>query len=235
MNSKPARTLQILASVYALLYLAVVVSMVSETGITLSTLNDWLSVFLLLMFLTGYILSWTREKIGGIMFMSWNAGVWIFDLCLWRGQDSGMPSLMAVPTLLIGALLTLKWYSTMDPAPSNQLKWKFVLRILLLNYAVLYAIVIISELTANLHRDYFSLPYVILPLLLLVFILGFAVSWRREFIAGIIFVFWSAFLIVAFIHYSELLHSGPWLLFVIPILLQALFYFKNHSMYESKT
>ena len=181
-------------------------------------------------------MSWTRKKTARIIFMLWVACVWICDLCLWRGLDSGMPSMMAVPALIIGALLMLKWYNeTSATMPSDQLKWKFVLRILLINYAVLYAIVIISELTTALHRDYFSTPFIIFLLLLLVFILGFALSWKRELIAGIIFLLWSTFLIAGLIYSSELFTSGPWLLFVIPILLQGLFYIRNHLMYRFKT
>jgi hypothetical protein len=235
MKSRPTNILQILTSIYAVLYVAAVVSTFFETDLTPLKVSDYLFVVLFLMFLVGFIMSWTRKKTAGIIFMLWVAGVWICDLCLWRGQDSGMPSMMAVPALIIGALLMLKWYNTtIAPMPSGQLKWKFVLRILLINYAVLYAIVIVSELTASIHRDYFSIPFIIFPFLLLVFILGFALSWKREFVAGIIFLFWSAFLIAGFIYSSVLYTSGPWLLFVIPILLQGLFYIKNHLMYRSK-
>ena len=236
MKSKPTNILQILTSIYAVLYFAAVVSAFFETDLTPLKLSDYLFVVLFLMFLVGFIMSWTRKKTAGIIFMLWVAGVWIYDLCLWRGQDSGMPSMMAVPALIIGALLMIKWYNTtIASMPSGQLKWKFVLRILLINYAVLYAIVIISELTTALHHDYFSTPFIIFLLLLLVFILGFALSWKRELIAGIIFLLWSTFLIAGLIYSSELFTSGPWLLFVIPILLQGLFYIRNHLMYRLKT
>jgi len=35
----------------------------------------------------GFVLSWTGEKIAGIIFMVWNAGVWLYALFLFRERD----------------------------------------------------------------------------------------------------------------------------------------------------
>jgi hypothetical protein len=235
MKSASYKTLQILTGVYAALYLAIVLGSLIGGDISFSDLNGYLFVILFLMFLVGFVLSWTREKIAGIIFMFWIAGVWIVDLGLIRGRESGFFSIMAVPVLVISVFLLLRWYrSGSIPVPSEQLQWKFILRILLINYAVLYAIVVISELVAGDPHDYFHLPYVIFPLLLLVFILGFAISWKWEFLAGIIFLSWSVGLLAGFIKYTEFFNSGPWIVFGIPILLQGLFYIKNHYLYRSK-
>jgi hypothetical protein len=235
MKSASYKTLQILTGVYAALYLAIVLISLIGGDISFSDMDGYLFIILFLMFLAGFVLSWTREKIAGIIFMFWIAGVWIIDLGLIRGRESGFFSIMAVPVLVIGAFLLLRWYrSGSIPEPSEQLQWKFMLRILLINYAVLYAIVVISELVAGDPYDYFHLPFIIYPLMLLIFILGFAISWKWEFTAGIIFLFWSLVLLAGFIKYTEFFNSGPWIVFGIPILLQGLFYIKNHYLYRSK-
>ena len=184
--------------------------------------------------MAGFALSWTKEKMAGIIFMIWNAGIWIYDLYLNRGRDSGMFCIMAVPVLVIGALFLLQWYKTSGtPQPSIQQQWKFILRILLINYAVLYAIVVITELTAGKQLDYFSIPFILFPLLLLFFLMGFALSWKKEFQAGLIFLFWFAVLLYGTIAYSVFRDSGPWIVFGIPILIQGLFYIKNHLSFKS--
>ncbi|MBN2862279.1 MAG: hypothetical protein JXN62_03895 [Bacteroidales bacterium] len=165
--------------------------------------------------------------------MIWNAGIWAYGLFLNRNQDGGMFCVMAVPVLVIGALLILKWYKTSgSPQPSIQQQWKFILRVLLLNYFVLYTIVVISELTDGKHTDYFSLPFVLFPILLLIFWVGFALSWKREYLAGIFFIFWYAVITFGTVIFYEFRNSGPWILFGIPIFLQGVFYIKNHFLYR---
>jgi hypothetical protein len=171
----------------------------------------------------------------GIILMIWNAGVWIYDLYLTRGQDSGMLSIMAVPVMVIGALFLLQWYKTTKATVSlKQHQWKFILRVLLINYAVLYGIVVLSEFSAGKFVDYFSLPYILFPLLLLIFLGGFILSWKREYLAGIIFLFWCAVYLFGSITYTEILNAGSWFLFSIPILLQGIFYIRNHYQFRPK-
>lgn len=235
MKTKSTKILQILTGVYAALYFAGLVSSFYEGEISFVNLIDNLFLFLFLLFIVGFALSWTREKISGIIFMVWNAGIWIYALFLFRYQDGGMLCILAVPILVIGSLLLLRWYTTSkELVPSEQQKWKFILRILLINYAVLYAIIVISELTNGKPLDYFSLPFILFPMLLLIFIVGFVLSWKREFQAGLIFLLWCAILTFGSINYFEIRDSGPWILFGLPILLQGLFYIKNYSQYRSR-
>jgi hypothetical protein len=186
--------------------------------------------------MAGFALSWTREKMAGIIFMVWNAGIWIYGLILTRGRDGGMFCIMAVPVLVIGALLLFRWYKTTEvPVPSEQQLWKFILRVLLINYAVLYAIMVISELTVGKSLDYFSLPFILFPMLLMIFIVGFILSWKREFQAGIIFLLWYAIMLFGSVAYFEFRDSGPWILFGVPIILQGLFYIKNHISFKTSS
>lgn len=170
----------------------------------------------------------------GIILMIWNAGVWIDDLYWARPEmDYSMASAIATSFMLIGAFFSLNWYKTTKATvPSQQQQWKFILRVLLINYVVLYAIVVFSELTVGEPVNYLSFPFIIYPLLLLIFCVGFLVSWKWEFVAGYIFLFWFVILIVANVTYSEILKLGPWAAFGLPILLQGIFYIKNHKKFR---
>lgn len=210
---------------------------ISFLGEELSSLDliDYLSLALVLIFMAGFSLSWKREKMAGIILMVWNAGIWILDLCLIRDRDMFFLSIMAVPAMVIGALFLLQWYKTTKvTGESEQQQWKFILRILLINYSVLYAIVVLSELSGGNTIDYFSLPFILYPLLLLIFLVGFVLSWRKEFYAGFVFFFWCVIMYYGSIAYIEFRQSGPWILFGIPILLQGIFYIKCHYQFRPK-
>lgn len=234
MKSKSKKILQIITGVFAALYLAGLISSIIDGGISFLKLNGILVILHFLLFLLGFTLSWTKEKIAAIIFMVWNAGVWILDL-FHDSQDQGMLVVIAVPILVIGALLLLQWYKTTSvPRPAEQQQWKFILRVLLINYAVLYAILVITKLTGGEPPDYLSLPFVLFPLLLLVFLAGFVLSWKREFLAGFLFIFWYAIVLFGSIAYFEFFNSGPWFMFGLPILLQGLFYIKHHFQFKPK-
>jgi hypothetical protein len=144
-------------------------------------------------------------------------------------MDYGMLSAMASYFMFIGAFFLLEWYKASKATiPSEQKQWRFILRVLLINYAVLYSIVVFSELSVGEPVNYFSFPYIIYPLLLLIFLVGFLLSWKRELLTGYIFLFWSALLIFANVAYSEIRTLGGWALFGLPLLLQGIFYIKNH-------
>jgi hypothetical protein len=235
MKTKSVRILQIISGVYVALYLAAVISSIVEGDISFQEWADYLFLFLFLLLVAGFSLSWNFERVAGITFLVWVMGIWIFDLLLTRGKDSGMLSIMAVPGLVIGALLLLNWYKTTKaPSPPSKMQWKFILRVLLISYAVLYAIVVISEVGLGNPQDYFSLPFVLFPLMLLLFLSGFAVSWRWELAAGILFVLWSALLVFGSVAYTEIFNSGPWAFFGIPVLLQGIFYIRNRVEYKSQ-
>lgn len=228
MKSKSLRNLRIAAIIYAGLFLAVIVSSFYNRELSFYKLQDTLFFVFFIIFLSGIALMWTRERISGIIFMVWNAFIWFYDLQLSRGTDSGMLSIMAVPIMVVGALFCLEWYKkSVNPRPSVHSQWKYVLRVLLLNYTVLYVIVVISEQFSDKTYDYFSLPFVLFPILLLVFIIGFILSWKWEFLAGLIFILWYLILFAGSVGYFELFDSGPWIMFGIPIFIQGFFYIKN--------
>ncbi len=233
MKSKSNKPLLIITGVYAFLYLAGMLTSIFNGEFSLSNLIDNYFLILSIIFMVGFVLSWTNEKKAGIIFLVWNAGIWIFDYYLNRNADSGMISVLALPILFIGALFLLEWYkTTKTPKPTEQQQWKFTLRVLLINYAVLYAIVVFIDLSIGQSVDYFNLPFVLYPLLLILFFGGFALSWKREFYAGFIFLIWYAILLFGFIAYPEFLRSGPWIIAGIVILFQGIIYIKHHYQYR---
>ena len=235
MKSKLTITLQILTGVGAVLYLIGMVMSFIFGELSFLNLIDYLSLVLFLVFIAGFALSWTNKKIAGIILMIWNAGVWISDLYLFREMDYSMLSAIASPSMVIGALFLLEWYKTHKATVSSKKQnWKFILRVLLINYVVLYSIVVFSEIFRGEQVDYFSFPFIIFPLLLLLFWVGFLVSWKRELLAGYIFLIWCAILLFGTFTYSEISRLGPWVVFGLPILLQGIFYIINHYKYRPK-
>jgi hypothetical protein len=230
MKTRLTRTLQGLTILGAVLYLFFIAMTVFHDSYPFFR-PFGLKEALLIIFIAGFALSWMNKKMAaGILFIIWNAGVWIDDLYLDRPEmDYSMISAMASYFMVIGALLLLEWYKTSKATkPSQKQQWKFILRVLLINYAVLYSIVVFSELSVGEPINYLSFPFIIYPLLLLIFLLGFLLSWKWEFLAGYIFLFWCALLIYANVAYSEISTLGGWALFGLPILLQGIFYIKHH-------
>jgi hypothetical protein len=230
MRTISTRTLQILTSVGAALYLLFIAMTIFHDSYPIFRPFD-LKEALLLIFIAGFALAWTNKKMtAGIIFIIWNAVIWIGELYLDRPEmDYGMLSAMASYFMFIGAFYLLEWYKTSKAiVPSQQQQWRFILRVFLINYAVLYAIVVFSELSVGEPVNYFGFPFIIYPVLLLIFFVGFLLSWKREFLAGYVFLFWCAILIFANIAYSEIRNLGGWALFGFPVLLQGIFYIKNH-------
>jgi hypothetical protein len=235
MISKSTRILRIIIIVYAALFLAAIVSSFYNNELSFADIKDILFLLLFVMLLAGIGLLWIREKTAAIIFMVWNIGIWISDLYLGSGEDRGMLSIMAVPVMVVGALLLLERYKSYGThQPSIPKQWKYILRVLLINYAVLYSIVVVSELYHGGLREYYRLPFILFPVIFLVFILGFTLSWKREFHAGITFLAWYAILFMGSAIWHEFGDSGPWILFGIPVLLQGLFYIKNYLWYKTR-
>jgi hypothetical protein len=239
-KSKTTKILQLITGIVAVLALALMVVVIYDGTLTFNLVGI-LSLVLFFIFITGFVLSWKRQELAGIILMACYVGIWILDNSIVGYQndsDSGLPGLLLFPLLVIGVLFLLEWYKTYKKTvPSEQKQWRFILRVLLINYAVLYSILVLSELSdrAGVNQvDYTSIPFIINPLLLLLFIVGFIVSWKKEFFAGIIFLLWCAIFLFGIIAYPEILRSGPWKLSGIPILFQGAIYVKHHYEFRSK-
>ena len=234
MEKETIRTLRIFTSVGAVLYLFFIAMAIFYDSYPLFKPFGSLELFLIL-FVVGFVLTWTKKRFAaGVIFMIWNAGIWLDDLYFNRPDaDYSMMSAIASYFMFIGAFFLLTWYKTSkESVPSEQKQWRFTLRVLLTNYLVLYSIVIISELTVGESVDYFSFPLIIYPVLYLIFLIGFLLSWKNELIAGYIFLLFFVLLIASNVAYSEISTLGGWALFGLPILLQGIFYIKNHYKFR---
>jgi len=228
--------LKIIASIGALLYFAITAMMIFYDGYPFFKPFGLLEG-LLIFFTVGFVLAWANKQLAaGIVFMLWNTVVWLSDLYFNRPEmDHSMLSAMASFFMFCGAFFLLEWYkSSKTTVLSKQKQWKVILRVLLINYTILYFIVVFSELSLGDQVNYSSYPFVIYPLLVLIFLLGFILSWKKEVLAGYIFLVWFAILLCVNIVYPDILHLGPWALFGFPILLQGIFYLINHKKFKSK-
>lgn len=242
MKTKSKITLQIITGILSVIHLAFIVHAFYQGTRSFLKPVDNLFIVLFLILLSAFVLSWKRMKTAGILIMCWVAGVWILDLYIigdLSDTDSGYASLTLWPVLLIGVFFLLEWFkSSKTIPPTKQQRWKFVLRTLLINYAVLYLILVFAELSGatsvKQQIDYSSLPHILNPPLLLIFIAGFVVSWKWELFAGIIFLIWCAISVYAFFGFPGTYYSGPWGFCVLPILLQGIFYIKNYYQFRSK-
>jgi len=112
-------TLHLLASIYALLYLIVVVAgffpltigLVSESENPYD-LENLVVKLLFLLFLLGYFMSWKHEAIAGLIFILWWIAVWFegkFIVMPLHGH--GIEGIgMGFPVLLLAILFIVSWF-----------------------------------------------------------------------------------------------------------------------------
>lgn len=163
------------------------------------------------------------KLITGIILLILNVGIWINGLLI--NLERGMDIIVAVPLLIAGAFLILGWYKNAGTIPSSKpQRWKFILNLLLINYAVLYIIYIAGEFIYSNAIDFMNMPGVLLPLLLGLFIMGFIYSWINELHAGIFFLLWYFLALFGQLKYNEILDRGPYFIIGITIFVQGILY-----------
>jgi hypothetical protein len=171
--------------------------------------------------------------ITGILLMILNAGIWINGLFI--NRESGTDIIWALPLLLIGAFILHGWYKeTQVIQTTESRKWKFILSTLLINYLILYFIYIISDIIFQAAIDLLSVPGILLPVLLGIFITGFILSWGYEFYSGIFFLLWYVLILFAQFRYSEILQRGPYILIGITIFVHGILYIYYHYRIKSR-
>jgi hypothetical protein len=159
----------------------------------------------------------------GILLMILNIGIWINGGLI--HTERGMDTILAFPLLVAGASLLFGWYKSAGAVPATKpQRWKFILSVLLINYAVLYLIYMISDIIYRDAIDFLSIPGIILPVLLGLFIMGFILSWEYEFYAGIFFLLWYFLVLYGSFQYVEIMSRGPHMQFGIVIFLHGILY-----------
>lgn len=196
--------------------------------------------FAFIIYLIGTIYVWKNEKVSGIILCVWHFIIWLFALLFWR--DAGMVLAMAFPILFPGVLLIRNWYIQKDESYTSEAKqWDLSLKVLLINYAAIYLLIVFANVVPKLvgwelptrvdeiaKWDYTSFTLIMLLLALLLFVIGFIISWRSKLFAGIIFILWYVLIIFMTKSSPEFADTGPSILFGITILVQGIFYIICH-------
>jgi hypothetical protein len=160
----------------------------------------------------------------GILFFILNLLIWINGMLLHR-NERGLDTIYTLPLMIAGAFLLLGWFRRSGPKPTTKSQeWKFVLNAFLINYALCYLIYMISDLLFSASIDLLSVPGIILPALLSVFVMGFILAWNHEFYAGFFFILWYALVLFGSFRYYEIMNRGPHMHFGIVILIHGVLY-----------
>jgi len=144
--------------------------------------------------------------------------------------------ILSVPVLVIGVFLNRKAYLKSEKSKAGSQKdWKYTLHLFLHNYVFLYLLVVAGDLTRGKHYDYLSMPFILFPVLLILFFAGVALSYRKEFIAGIIFILWYIIVVIGSLLYFEFYNTGPWFAAGITVLLHGILYLVYHFKFKASS
>ena len=103
-------TLQILTSIYALLYLIFIIdNFLPAKNFNAYDLETIIVNLLFVLFLVGYYLSWNNEGVAGLIFIIWWIGMWYLALFV-AEIDRGAGVVMGLPLFILGILFMVSWY-----------------------------------------------------------------------------------------------------------------------------
>lgn len=120
-------------------------------------------------------------------------------IVLWIIPTGGLGIILGLPFIILGVILTLEGYKKKSVSlPTKRQQWNFILQLLLINFTILYLIAIAGNFTPSEriigsnkdNIDVLAWPGLILLILVLLYFIGFAFSWKNKFIAGTIFIGW---------------------------------------------
>jgi len=113
-----SRSLLILISVYALLYILLIVA--KQYGTAGS--EPKVVKILFALFLVGYFFVWMNEGLGGAIFVVWWIGMWYLGLFVAQ-SDRGAAQVLGFPGFVLGVLFIIAWFKKRKAAltaPSTQ-------------------------------------------------------------------------------------------------------------------
>jgi|WetSurMetagenome_2_1015567.scaffolds.fasta_scaffold104016_2 hypothetical protein len=230
---KLIKPIQYVTIAYAVVYTLLIIS--SIPGGDLNHINaEDIGVFLLFaLFIVGFIFSWSNRIVTGILFLFWNAGMWIVE-CFFVEKAGGFGIIAGVPLLILGVFYIVGEYKTRkDPPLTESQQWKITLRLFGVTYTVLYMIWVISSFVPNQKTDLFIWPGIILTILLAIYLIGFILSWKWELFAGILFIIWYIGLFIPDLQ-PIAYYIGPLRLFGLTVLIQGILYLYYHFLIKSK-
>lgn len=188
---------------------------------------------LFILFIIGLSVSWFNKILTGTIFLLWNIGMWILTLFITE-DPNGSGIVIGFPLLVLGVFFLLKGIEDKKKIPLKlNEKWKTVLQLLITTYSFLYILVIIEALTISRETVFKRYEGIILITLLLIYTVGFIISWKKELIAGIIFIFWSIGVFYIYIEKFTVSDDGPWIGAWLFILVQSILYFVYHFKIKS--
>ncbi len=104
-RNRRSNKLLVMTSIYGLLYVLFLVSGSYGSGHS----EPIVVKLLFLLFLIGYATVWLDERIGGVIFVLWWAGMWYLSLFV-SLEDTGNAVVMGVPLFVLGILFIVSWY-----------------------------------------------------------------------------------------------------------------------------
>lgn len=108
-----SRILLILTSIYALLYILLIVTKQYGTAGAEPTAVKILFTF----FLVGYLVVWINEGLGGAIFVVWWIGMWYLGLFVAQ-SDRGAAVVIGLPLFVLAVLFIIAWFKRRKAAPT---------------------------------------------------------------------------------------------------------------------
>jgi len=249
-NSK-STALRIITLVYCVLYFGgfIFPILIGDSDISeMSKVELYTVPLAFFVFLTGTIYIFKNEKVGGIIILFWHFLVWCFSLLLW--PDAGMVLVLIFPMIFPAIFMIRNWYiKNYESYKSEKLsRWKLTLRIFLINYTLVYLLVVFSNTAPRIFGwnlatgvddlqvwSYSSFLGLSLIFALALYIFGFVISWRSELMAGIIFIVWYLIILFLSLSFPEFANSGPAMYSGLTILVQGVLYVVYYYIFMGET
>ncbi|MFZ5939947.1 MAG: hypothetical protein ACOYXB_05185 [Bacteroidota bacterium] len=227
----PLRILQYLTLGYGVLYLLFILS--GDFGGAFPSLNaEGMFVYsLFLLFLAGVLLSFSHPLLTGLTFFTWNVLMWVLELFIAEGPG-GFGIISGIPLFVLGLFFILNSLEKRRGVPLKTAeKWILSIKILSILFSLLYLIVVIEQLSGKGHFEVLSLHGVYLLMLIAIYGIGLYFVWKKELIAGIIFIFWYAGVVYIFATDPAVASGGPWAIAGLTILILGLMLLTYHKRY----
>jgi hypothetical protein len=220
MKSAFNKPLQIISTIYGLLYFLGFALPVIMGNYTTDQFENISVLTMFFLFAIGLIYSWFNDKIGGLLFQFWYLGIWILSFFFW--PEAGMVIVLSVPILFIGIFMYHNNYKNVNKERlTKKQTQRHLLDVLMLNYTILYSVVAVPEFLLDVNK-YMVFPMFLFPLLYLLFLAAFILSWKKEKLAGILLIAWYLIVAVATMLYPNFANEGPLVAMGIPLLVQGI-------------
>jgi hypothetical protein len=104
-----SKTLKVLTSIYAFLYVALAVSAILDEGFRKQGADNLMLFIPLVLFLVGYQIVWKNEIYGGLVSILWWIGMWYVGFVL-SDTDRGVAVVMGFPLFVLAVLHIVSGY-----------------------------------------------------------------------------------------------------------------------------